>query len=404
MLQGQPHGSNRGGCVVAAGERGLRRAVAAVSRELASGAIPKGGRMPLPAKMAARLECDEETVERAYRILLERGVLCGPNYPRVRENVFACSWRDLEDPSFEPPLELARAVGRHFSYRSEEPREPLHLKVTRDRLEAVRRARQHGHDFHELVLITDGGGVHLHGRERYPVFSGDCFAILPGETHGYATDSGLSVVNVIFYEDVLVPHIRLLTELPGFTALFAIEPLFRKETSFRHKLHLGLSAMRTAMNFVEHIEREQVQREPGCRMAILGQFMQLVVHVSRCYSRTRHAGTVQTDLAGKQRVVEQAVAYLERNSTRGVSVPELARTVFLSQSRLQHLFKETTGMSLLEYLLQVRVDHACSLLRDTRLPVSHIAAAVGFHDRAYFARQFRRKTGVTPLQYRKRRA
>jgi AraC-like DNA-binding protein len=105
-------------------------------------------------------------------------------------------------------------------------------------------------------------------------------------------------------------------------------------------------------------------------------------------------------LAGKQAVVAEAIAYLEANSRQGVSVPQLARQVFLSQSRLQHLFKETTGMSLLEYLLLIRIDHACTLLRESRMPITHVAAQVGFHDRAYFARQFRKKTGVTPLRYR----
>jgi transcriptional regulator GlxA family with amidase domain len=125
------------------------------------------------------------------------------------------------------------------------------------------------------------------------------------------------------------------------------------------------------------------------------------VHVSRCYARGQPRQD-QSGLAGKQRAVEQAIAYLERNSARGVSVPDLARNVFLSTSRLQHLFKESTGMSLLEYLLQLRIDHACQLLRDTRSSIAHVAGAVGFHDRAYFARQFRKKTGVTPLQYRTR--
>jgi AraC-like DNA-binding protein len=343
-------------------------------------------------------------VRAAYATLLAADELSGLHYPEVDRNLFAGAWKELSDPSFRMPPDLARSCGRLFSYRSEEPDLPLHLKVTEYEAAAPGGKGQHGHDFYELVLLRSGAGMHLHGRHEYPVYSGDCFIVTPGQTHGYITRTRLAITNVIFYEECLAPYANLLAELPGFTGFFAVEPLFRGETSFRHKLHLSVPQLREALGWCDRIRAELRQRRPGCHMAALAHFLQLVVFISRVYGDAARSGQTMNDLPGKQKVVGEAIAHLEANSTRGVSVPELARGLFLSQSRLQHLFKETTGMSLLEYLLQVRIDHACALLRDTRLPIVHIAGQVGFHDRAYFTRQFRNRTGETPMHYRRTHA
>jgi AraC family L-rhamnose operon transcriptional activator RhaR/AraC family L-rhamnose operon regulatory protein RhaS len=379
---------------------GARHEIDEIRRLLASGRIAKGSRMPSPADMARRINSTSETIAAAYAQLFSRDELTGVFYPDIAANLFAGSWKELSAPSFEQLAELARALGNLYSFRSEEPELPLHMKIVEHRLTAAQASQQHTHDFHELVLVTQGAGMHLHGESTYPIYNGDCFIVSPGERHGYQSSGPMEIVNIVFYEDCLAPHATLLGEMPGFASFFSIEPLFRRETSFRHKLHLNVSRLRTALEFCERIRTELSRNAAGCRMAALANFYQLVVQVSRWFGDSTHTVQALSDLAGKQRVVSEAVALLEANSAKGVSVPELARQLFLSQSRLQHLFKETTGLSLLEYLLHVRIEHACTLLRESRMPITHVAARVGFHDRAYFARQFRKKTGVTPLRYR----
>jgi hypothetical protein len=91
----------------------------------------------------------------------------------------------------------------------------------------------------------------------------------------------MAITNVIFYEDCLAPHAELLGELPGFISFFAVEPLFRREPAFRHKLHLSVPLMRTALEVCGHIRDETTQRAPGFRMAVLVRFYELVVPVSR---------------------------------------------------------------------------------------------------------------------------
>jgi len=109
----------------------------------------------------------------------------------------------------------------------------------------------------------------------------------------------------------------------------------------------------------------------------------------------------QGDLAAKQEMIEKAVAYLEEHFTEEVSVQKVASHVCVSVSHLSHLFKEKTGMSVVDYLLRIRMDVASRLLRETQKSVTEIAFQVGFQDGGYFTRMFRKVFGVSPSTARK---
>ena len=65
-------------------------------------------------------------------------------------------------------------------------------------------------------------------------------------------------------------------------------------------------------------------------------------------------------------------------------------------------FKETTGFGFKEYLLALRIKHACDMLLNTGFSITEIAYSSGFNDSNYFGDVFKRIKGVSPLQYRKR--
>jgi AraC-like DNA-binding protein len=83
-----------------------------------------------------------------------------------------------------------------------------------------------------------------------------------------------------------------------------------------------------------------------------------------------------------------------------LTVSEVARTVGLSVSRFEHLFKDEAGMNFTTALRKKRVNEAIRLLTHTDLPVTEIANRVGVGDIAYFHRLFKRERGVTPNTFR----
>jgi AraC family transcriptional regulator len=85
-----------------------------------------------------------------------------------------------------------------------------------------------------------------------------------------------------------------------------------------------------------------------------------------------------------------------------VGLPELAASVGLSASHFCRAFKTAMGVSPHQYLINLRIARARLLLVETQLSVIDVGAAVGYDDPSYFARLFRRATGLSPAGYRRR--
>ncbi|MGW6279188.1 helix-turn-helix domain-containing protein [Kribbella sp. NPDC055071] len=98
--------------------------------------------------------------------------------------------------------------------------------------------------------------------------------------------------------------------------------------------------------------------------------------------------------------IELVQQHLRQHLSTRQSVAELARLAGLSTSHFSALFKQSTGMGVLEYLRRLRNARARELLITTGLSVGEIATAVGYTDPLYFSRQFHAINGVSPTTFR----
>lgn len=90
-----------------------------------------------------------------------------------------------------------------------------------------------------------------------------------------------------------------------------------------------------------------------------------------------------------------------RNVKQNWTVEDLAESLKLSESHLQKLFKDTTGMSPINYVKHLRFEKAAELLTDRRfLQIQEICQEVGITDKSHFTRDFKERYGKTPKQYR----
>lgn len=83
------------------------------------------------------------------------------------------------------------------------------------------------------------------------------------------------------------------------------------------------------------------------------------------------------------------------------TVAELAKELHLSPAHFSRLFRKTTGQSPLDFLVETRLARARHLLRETRLSIGDIAERLNYSDVYFFSRQFKQKTGLPPLAYRR---
>ena len=98
--------------------------------------------------------------------------------------------------------------------------------------------------------------------------------------------------------------------------------------------------------------------------------------------------------------IGQAVAYIENNFRKPLQLKELAEKASLSPRHFSRIFKNNYNTSPIEYIIQLRIKHACKLLQTTQMNITKIAMDCGFSDSNYFTRQFKKMKGITPSQYR----
>ncbi|WP_409344941.1 AraC family transcriptional regulator [Paenibacillus sp. MBLB4367] len=99
--------------------------------------------------------------------------------------------------------------------------------------------------------------------------------------------------------------------------------------------------------------------------------------------------------------VKAAIAFMEKNFSRRMSIEELAAYIGLNRSYLCAIFKEETQQSPQQYLIRYRMERACELLENVSLSVGDISRSVGYDDPLVFSKMFARLKGMSPRDYRK---
>ena len=113
----------------------------------------------------------------------------------------------------------------------------------------------------------------------------------------------------------------------------------------------------------------------------------------------RHFNSAPTDYSGTTGKVINLIA--KRYAEPDLSVEIICDCLGKSRSYLSRMFKENTGMNLLDYLHTTRLTEAKKLLNETDLGISEIASKVGYYSGWTLARVFKRYEGITPTAYRK---
>ena len=98
--------------------------------------------------------------------------------------------------------------------------------------------------------------------------------------------------------------------------------------------------------------------------------------------------------------MQQVQVYLEKNYKQDISLEGLAQTLDFSPFYFSKLFKQHFGVTFVEYLTDIRINIAKSILQDTTKSAKDIGEQVGYPNPNYFVKLFKKKTGLTPTEYR----
>lgn len=107
-------------------------------------------------------------------------------------------------------------------------------------------------------------------------------------------------------------------------------------------------------------------------------------------------------IEGETEAIRPALEYMAQNFREDITVEQLAALVHLSKSHFMRCFRKAVGIGAIEHLTQLRIQAACEALGDGGEQIADIAFACGYSNLSNFNRQFLKRVGCSPKEYRKR--
>lgn len=154
------------------------------------------------------------------------------------------------------------------------------------------------------------------------------------------------------------------------------------------------------LNLFDDISREYVEKKDGYKQMVMAKCTETMIRLNRCFRG--ESGNEAAPSVKKVAIVQRIIRYMSENFSRAITLDSVSAELGYSRFYLSHVFAEYTGMSVMEYLLQLRISAAQKLLENNENSIQAVASACGYRNLSSFSVVFRKRTGCTPSQYRSR--
>lgn len=241
----------------------------------------------------------------------------------------------------------------------------------------------HWHDCCEMELVLTGHGTHIINGHAYPIEPGDLYLFTPADCHSIIIDEPIDVLGIMFDEELMSEEL--------YSNVLALEM-----TGTDLLTKLSDKQWNTAKNYFYAIV-EELHAELHYPL-----FSTYVENLLNCITIELLRGIKDTpsETADKQ-PLKEAILYLHHHYAEPITLTSLAAHMHLTPSYLSTYFKANIGRSFKDYLIELRLRHACRLLVNTSLSVTDICFNCGFSSYPHFMRTFRAHYNTSPLQFRR---
>lgn len=244
--------------------------------------------------------------------------------------------------------------------------------------------KPHTHEFYQLYYITSGEGDMSIEGERLHLFPKLCVLIRPGQKHElFKMRTGvLRMIDVKFYvhDEQLEKELQKIRQTQELGAEFQ-EILANVRTEWKSKLPFKKN--------MADILLEQAL------------YMLIRVHAKEEESKflfSRIEASIK-DLGGLPSIIAD---YVAEHCFENLALDSMAKDLTYNRNYLCKVFKQATGITIIQYANYLRVSKAMELICYSDSKISDICEIAGFHDVHYFSKVFKRITGHTPGELRNR--
>lgn len=269
-----------------------------------------------------------------------------------------------------------------------EPHSATQFEITRfDEMEEPQVEDTHKHTFYEIIWIEKGRSRQMIDYRDYEISPGSLFFISPGQVHQFEDWRPVQGGSIFFTEEFFLlnaGHRDKLFELTFLDSYYA-NPVVKPRKS-------ELDEIMQTINLLSR-ERRRKDYSPPMAQALL---QVLLLQIQRSVDHQQ-----SEKISGKYLVLYKKFKRLiDEQFTHNLTASHYADQLHVTQHHLNAVSKRITGKTATEVIRGRSTLEAKRFLTFSDLPITEIAAHLGYFDSSYFAKVFKAETGYTPAQFR----
>ncbi len=251
--------------------------------------------------------------------------------------------------------------------------------------------KKHFHDEYEIYYLMEGERFYFIDQDSYTVHKGNLVIVPKNQIHMSGTSS------VAYHDRILIE----VSEEP-FSSFFSSMNELSLPDLF-NECRGVIEFDRRSQEYVEaclsKINTEITEKKAGYRTSVMISLSMLLVYALRFRMEHPVTGTNEAS-SRKQQMVHQVTDYILSNYADDLSLASVSDIFFINKCYLSRIFKESTNLTVNEYINVTRINNASRLLADSDLSISEVAEQCGYKSPTYFEKVFRSYREISPLRYR----
>lgn len=261
----------------------------------------------------------------------------------------------------------------------------------------------------KLIFIESGAGIMTIGGRKLAFMAPILLCLNEKENVEMALNSNIKAKAFYFHPQFVNRNLtfeKLGSGLNDLCETEAADSWLLKPFLERNELYLGqcdivpstLKRITDLFDSIQHEMAEQSCKYWPCR--IRSYLLELLLLLDRLLAPEEVKAIRPLERPNVD--MERVLLYLHIHYRHKVTIPDLCAAFHMNKTTLQKQFQAAAGISVLSYLIRLRIKLSTVFLKNTSLPIYEIVGQLGFSDNAHFTKMFRKHFGCTPNEYRQR--
>lgn len=263
------------------------------------------------------------------------------------------------------------------------------------------------HSMFRFIFIYEGTGI-LKMNEKRILFMAPTVLCLHEQDTLTVEQFHNVKAKTIFFDPVVINNIFTLEKLRGdpkdlsqteFADYCLLSPFLIGNYRIGEIIQIGMTAEKRIMDFLERLGNELVTLDNNfwrCRSrSILYEILSFLQYLYTEMEIDNNYKVLESESE-----IDNVILYIHANYEQKITLSHLTELFHINRTTLSEEFAKVTGVSVIDYLIRLRIKIASIILSQTSIPISEILYRTGFNDSTHFGKMFRKYTGFSPSQYR----